>query len=347
MAWRAVDIARRSLSGFASQILADGTGGTLVLFHDRLVALGADLATRWERPQRTPLHLLPSPRGPLFLGKHGIEVLAPDGGASTIVPVGGRDASEEGRVLAQLEGGFVIAHGQTLRYVDDAGRDYWPPRHLASIPERALAAGDRLLVLTRSVEYWSWGYLGPALLVGLHDGAVIAELRGDRAAVTDDGRFVLGLEGYDVFDTWLHGADGALVCTWRSAGHAVPDPGGGIRVIECDRTIPTSSRIVRLELDGSIRRGPELAEGQASAPVTLGDGTAVFVDAGVLRAVDRGLVASELARLMDVPPGEIWRYSASLADGGDAVFVAVRERQPDGEPIAYTTHVAAIRLVAR
>lgn len=76
--------ARRSLSGFASKILADGAGGALVLLHDRLVALGADLATRWERPQRTPLHLLPSPRGPLFLGEHGIEILAADGQASTI-----------------------------------------------------------------------------------------------------------------------------------------------------------------------------------------------------------------------------------------------------------------------
>jgi hypothetical protein len=127
----------------------------------------------------------------------------------------------------------------------------------------------------------------------------------------------------------------------------VPDPDGGIRVIECDRQIPTSSRVVRLELDGSIRRGPELAEGQASEPVTLGDGTAVFVDAGVLRAVDRGLVSSELAHMIDVPPGESWRYSASLAHEGDAIFVAICERQPDGEPIAYTTHVAAIRLVAR
>jgi hypothetical protein len=79
----------------------------------------------------------------------------------------------------------------------------------------------------------------------------------------------------------------------------------------------------------------------------LGDGTAVFVDAGTLRAVDRGLVASELAHMIDVPPGESWRYAASLADGGDALFVAICERQPDVWPIAYTTHVAAIRLVAR
>jgi hypothetical protein len=67
---------------------------------------------------------------------------------------------------------------------------------------------------------------------------------------------------------------------------------------------PTRSCIVRLDLDESIRRGPELAEGRASAPVTLGDGTAVFVEASALRAVDSGLASSELAHMINVPPGE-------------------------------------------
>lgn len=44
----------------------------------------------------------------------------------------------------------------------------------------------------------------PALLLDLADGAVVAELRGSRGAPLGDGRLLLGLEGYDVFDTWEH-----------------------------------------------------------------------------------------------------------------------------------------------
>ncbi|MGA5637585.1 hypothetical protein ACPCTN_02380 [Streptomyces cinereoruber] len=40
-----------------------------------------------------------------------------------------------------------------------------------------------------------WGLLGPALLLDLADGRLVAELRGERAAARGGGRFVLGLEG--------------------------------------------------------------------------------------------------------------------------------------------------------
>ena len=171
----------------------------------------------------------------------------------------------ESRVLARIDGGFALSHEQTLRCVDDAGRDRWPPRHLASVPQSALAAGDRLLVLTRSVHYTSWGYLGPALLVDLVDGSLVAELRGDLAAVTADGRFLLGLAGYDVFHTWLHGRDGVLVRTWPTTGHAIPDPDGSIRIILCQMI-----RIHRLDVDGSVHYGDSIAEGHPSVPVMAG-----------------------------------------------------------------------------
>ena len=118
------------------------------------------------------------------------------------------------------------------------------------VPKAVHASGDRFLVLTSSLEYHAWGFLGPALLLRRNDGSKLAELRGERGAGLGGGRFLLGLEGYDVFDTWLHDRDGGLLQQWRSYGHYTVDPDGTVRVIECDRTHPTRSRVVRLVPDG-------------------------------------------------------------------------------------------------
>jgi hypothetical protein len=202
-------------------------------------------------------------------------------------------------------------------------------------------SADRVLVLTDSLDYHPWGFLGPALLLDLRSGARIASLRGERGAALPDGRFLLGLAGYDVFDTWLHDRDGALVTSWRSSGHYVVDV-DDVRVVECDGRGPTRSAVVRLLPDGVVERGHVLRHGQVAAPVVLADGTILVFDGGVLVAVDRDLRGTVLAEVLD-EGDEFWRFSGTLELRGDVLAVTVVERTPE-VPIAYSTHRIVYRL---
>ncbi|HEX6339466.1 hypothetical protein [Umezawaea sp.] len=206
-------------------------------------------------------------------------------------------------------------------------------------------SADRVLVLTDSLDYHPWGLLGPALLLDLRTGERIAELRGERGAAVGGGRFLLGLEGYDVFDTWLHDRDGALVTTWRTYGHYVVDGDGGgdgVRVVECDRRQPTRSAVVRLLPDGGLDRGRALRHGQVAAPVVLRDGTVVVFDGGVLVAVDRELRGTVLAEVLDMG-GEFWRFTATLELREDVLAVTVVERDRTTSSVC-STHRIAYRL---
>ncbi|WP_314175823.1 hypothetical protein [Streptomyces winkii] len=248
--------------------------------------------------------------------------------------------------LAVAGGDRIVAEEESVVRLDEAGDAKW--RHpCASRPRTAHVSGDRLLLLTDSREYHAWGHLGPALLLDLADGRLVAELRGESGASLGGGRFVLGLEGYGTFDTWLHERDGSLTTTWRSYGHYVPDPdGSGVRVVERDRRIPSRSRVVRLLPDGGIERGPRLSDGQAPAPVVLPDGTLVVLDAGVLRAVDRGLDDRELASLLPVPPGEAWRFRGELTLDGGTLTVTVEERDAE-DPTVTTRRTWTLAVSAR
>lgn len=245
-------------------------------------------------------------------------------------------------VLADFDGGRIVVDGQNLAGIGVGGHERWRHR-CAGRPRAAHVSGDRLLALTDSLDYHPWGFLGPALLLDLDSGRRIAELRGERAAPVGSGRFLLGLEGYDVFDTWLHDRDGTLLTTWRSYGHYIPDPDGTVRVVECDRKIPTASRVVRLMPDGTVDRGPRLSDCTVPRPAVLADGTIVVLDAGVLRAVDRGLQDTVLAELLPVPPGEAWRYHGQLTLVGDRLTVTVQERST-AVPISQVTRTWTLAL---
>ena len=119
-----------------------------------------------------------------------------------------------------------------------------------------------------------------------------------------------------------------------------------IRVIEQDRCIPTNSRVVRLQPDGSIMKGPQLADGQASAPLILNDGTIVFVDGGILRAVDRNLTDQILIKLLSISERDVWRFNASLSFDGNLVNVEINERSDD-MPIEHTKHSWLLQLTSR
>lgn len=249
------------------------------------------------------------------------------------------------RLLAGTGDDLIVARARELARADALGACRWPgPMICPGVPNGAYISEDRVLVTTDSLEYHAWGMLGPALLLNLDDGALIAELRGERGMALSGGRFVLGLEGYDVFDTWMYERNGCQLEQWRSYGHYIADPDDSIRVIEQDRRIPSQSRVVRLLANGAIERGPRLKEGQASAPAVLDDGTLLFVDAGILRAVDRNLNQQALATLLPVPARESWRFRADISLDGRFVEIGICERSDD-VPIEYTHHRWLLELV--
>ncbi|MFG2987745.1 hypothetical protein ACGFZK_00200 [Streptomyces sp. NPDC048257] len=232
----------------------------------------------------------------------------------------------EGRPLARRQD--LRIHGTTgkISCVDDSGRTHWTAP-CSGRPNAAHISGGRVLVTTHSLAYTPWGHLGPALLLDLTDGSRITELRGERGAALGGGRFVLGLAGYDTFDTWAYDRDGTLYDSWRSHGHFVV--GTGIRVVETDRTLPTGSRVVRLLPGGVVERGPLLTDPQTPQPLVLPDGTILILDAGVLRAVGRRLEDAVLAELLPLDPEEAWRYRGSLRLTGGELTVTLTEQHPD------------------
>ncbi|MGW7330193.1 hypothetical protein ACWGIU_16670 [Streptomyces sp. NPDC054840] len=246
-------------------------------------------------------------------------------GRTTGPPPGG-PARPVGRPLARR--GDLRIHGTAgkISCVDASGRTRWTAL-CSGVPNAAHVSGGRVLVTTDSLAYTAWGNLGPAVLLDLADGSRIAELRGARGAALGGGRFVLGLEGYDAFDSWAYDRDGTLYDSWRSYGHYVV--GTGLRVVETDRKIPTSSRVVRLLPGGGVERGPSLTGPQTPEPLVLADGTILVLDAGVLRAVGRRLEDRVLAELHAIAPGEAWRHRGALHRSGDDIIVTITEQHPD------------------
>ncbi|MER5869809.1 hypothetical protein [Streptomyces sp. NPDC002044] len=244
------------------------------------------------------------------------------------------------RPLASRDGLSIHGRSGTLSCVDAAGATRWT-QECAGRPNAAHISGGRLLVTTDSLDYTPWGNLGPALLLDLSDGARIAELRGERGAALPGGRFLLGLEGYDFYDTWEHDRDGTVLDSWRSYGHYVI--GTGIRVVETDRRIPTGSRVVRLLPGGVIERGPALNDPTGPRPLVLEEGTILALDAGVLRAVDRRLGATVLAELLPIAADRASGHIGALSREGERVTAVIAEPLP-GHPTPYAVHTWTLRL---
>ncbi|QOV44848.1 hypothetical protein [Streptomyces chromofuscus] len=227
--------------------------------------------------------------------------------------------------------------------VDSTGRTRWTHR-CATRPNAAHLSGDRVLVTTDSLEYTPWGNLGPALLLDLADGRLVAELRGERAAARGGERFVLGLEGYDVFDTWEYDRDGNRTDAWRSYGHYVV--GTGLRVVEADRQVPTNGRVVRLLPGGVVERGPRLTDPLPPEPLVLRDGTILVLDGGAVRAVGRRLDSIVLAELDGVAGDVRARSMRALRWDGDRVMAVVAEQHAD-EPSRCTVDTWTLALRRR
>lgn len=249
-------------------------------------------------------------------------------------------APPEGQPLAWRDDLRIHGSVGEISCADASGRTRWTHR-VAGRPNAAHISGGRVLVTTDSLAYTPWGNLGPALLLDLADGTLVAELRGERGAALRGGHFLLGLEGYSFFDTWEHDRDGNTVDSWRSYGHYVV--GTGVRVVEADRAVPTRSRVVRLLPGGVIERGPQLTDPQVPRPLVLEDGTILVLDSGLLRAVDRRLGGTVLAELLPAGPVRPSGYVGRLRRDGDRITAVIAEPQP-GDPTSHAVHTWTIDL---
>ncbi|MGW1728086.1 hypothetical protein ACWCQK_34965 [Streptomyces sp. NPDC002306] len=242
--------------------------------------------------------------------------------------------------MARRDGLSIVGAVGSIKCVDSTGEVRWVHR-CSGQPNAAHVSGDRVLVTTDSLEYTPWGHLGPALLLDLADGRLVAELRGQSAAARGGGRFVLGLEGYDVFDTWEYDRNGTQTDAWRSYGHYVV--GSGLRVVEADRQLPSKGRVVRLLPGGVVERGPRLTDPQPPEPLVLHDGTILVLDGRVLRAVGRGLDHTVLAELTDAPTDLGGPTSRKLRWDGDRISAIVTVPHTDG-PSVYTVDTWTLAL---
>ncbi|MFF6791032.1 hypothetical protein ACFY9C_18370 [Streptomyces filamentosus] len=243
-----------------------------------------------------------------------------------------------GAPLARRDGTAV--HGRTgaVTGVGEDGRVLWT-HAFSGRPNAAHVSDGRVLVTTDSLEYTPWGHLGPALLLDLADGRLVAELRGARGAARDGGRFLLGLEGYGVFETREYDRDGAETDRWPSYGHYVV--GSGVRVVEADRNTPTNNRVVRLLPGGAVTPGPRLSDPQPPKPVVLPDGTVLVLDGGQVLAVGRDLDTAVLVRLKDLSGDRAIR--TLRWDGRDRLVASIAEPHP-ADPATYALDTWTLRL---
>ncbi|MEU9857552.1 hypothetical protein [Streptomyces sp. NPDC047974] len=246
-------------------------------------------------------------------------------------------ARPAGEPLARRHG--VAVHGGVgaITAVDAGNRPLWT-HACAGRPNAAHISGGRVLVTTDSLEYTPWGFLGPALLLDLATGRLVAELRGERGAARGGGRFFLGLEGYGIFETREYDGEGSETARWPSYGHYVV--GSGVRVVEADRRVPTQGRVVRLLPDGVVTPGPALSDPQPPKPVVLPDGTLLVLDRHLLRAVDRDLATTVLAELTPVTDSRTIR---ALRQDGTHLIATFAEPSP-AHPVRYTVDTWTLRL---
>jgi len=238
------------------------------------------------------------------------------------------------KVIAKIDGDCIIACICMVSRVTSWGWPRWIHSFLGK-PREAIVSNDRLLVLTEPLQDGPWGDTGQALQLDLRNGKRLRKTRAGRAAAAGNGRFIMGLEGYDFFDSWLYDRDGKQIDQWRSYGHYIADPGGVFRVAECNRS--ANSRMVRLLPQGQIERGPTLLSGQVPRPVELPDGTVVIFDCGKLRAFDLTLNETVLAELPALGSAEPWRLHGKLTLTADILEVMIVEGNQNSIG-SYLTH---------
>jgi len=255
------------------------------------------------------------------------------------------NASLPQKILIEIEGQKLIALDGEISLLNQDATPVWEKSFkIEGRPNRAFISKDRLLITSLTMDYHAWGVLGPAYLIDLNNGALVAELKGASGAALEGGRFILGLEGYGCFNTWLYDRDGSLVQEWPSYGHYVVGENDDIRVLEKDRTSPTQSRIVRLHFNGQIEKGPRLNEGLVSEPLILKDNSIILIDKGMLRIVDADLNQQYQKVLLEVPETDSSRFHSKIEFTKEGLIsINIYEKSKEA-PIKYKNNYWLISL---
>ncbi|MFI9724378.1 hypothetical protein ACIHFE_32880 [Streptomyces sp. NPDC052396] len=118
-------------------------------------------------------------------------------------------------------------------------------------------------------------------------------------AVVGPGEFLIGSQGYGAFSTARYDSSGAVVQEWPTHAMLLIDRHGAITGPESENVMPSRSRFVGLDTDGTVRRGPALSGYYTTYPALDDEGTAVFWRDGRLLAVDTDFQMRELFALED------------------------------------------------
>jgi hypothetical protein len=141
---------------------------------------------------------------------------------------------------------------------------------------------------------------------------------GHHKAIVGPGEFLIGSQGYGAFGTAHHDSSGAVVRRWPTHTMPLVDRHGAISGPESENVLPSRSCFVRLDPDGTVRRGPALSGYCTTYPALDEEGTAVFWRDGRLLAVDADSQMRELFALENEERAVMSRIM--LLDQGRVVF---------------------------
>ena len=87
------------------------------------------------------------------------------------------------KLLVEIDDRKLVALEGEISLLNQDGFPVWEkPFKIEGRLNKVLVSKDRLLITSLTNDYHAWGMLGPAYLVNLKDGSLVAELRGDSGA---------------------------------------------------------------------------------------------------------------------------------------------------------------------
>lgn len=151
----------------------------------------------------------------------------------------------------------------------------WVPREWMIHKRHLCVSHDRLLAIFAEIMRSG---IGAGYGINLGTGEVIYQTSPapyhEVAPAAAAGRFLVGIQGYDAFETRLVDRDGNVITTWPS--HGIVLAGDALRVIELENVIPSRCHVSTLRADGTVHHGVHLP-GYYTSPVIVGtDGSIVF-----------------------------------------------------------------------
>lgn len=161
--------------------------------------------------------------------------------------------------------------------------------------EPLLFSGDRILASYREGKTG----LGISYFLDAETGEIVKSTKPapiGHKAISGDGEFLIGVQGYDEFGTVRYDRAGDEVTRWPTSGATLTDRTGQLLEVEFDNRATAQPRLRLMERDGSLSDGPVLAGRNTGHPALDRDGAAVLWRNRSLLTVDAGHTVRELFR---------------------------------------------------